>query len=430
VSVYRSNDVVLAARGLSEATVTEIEELRKLKGENTAALNEAVRMREEEALRLAMALLPELSLPALERAARLTGCPAFGRADLLTRLEEDRQARTAELSEIEADPRFTNAASILARLGEKRAEQLAESAPARRLSAKVQHPRLNRLIESGYDTPAYNTAFWQLEFYDDWKAGDEVLERFPDIEAFAQLRPRILDAWKTIEESDRAIDETNSRVADVEAVRQRRDELRRYLEHLDERHLELAHELLVQYLLEGDMASIDRHLFSAAPDLAEAFKSLRGTAAKALYLERINTQLDAELADLGELKNKADRDTYKWQRPKRYNETLTDTDYDRRYVVPRDKIRRRRERYARMTDTIRGYTDYSRVNLAGTVLWWDVFTDGSFDGDFIPEVSAFHQDHPDYQWPRHHLDAEEAAAATEAGLLHGGTGHGRFVDAS
>lgn len=429
MSVYRSNDVVLAARGLSEVAVTEIEELRKLKAENTAALNDAARMRDEEALRLAMALLPELSHPALERAARLTGCPVLSRPELISQREEDRRARTAELAETEADARFSNAENILARLREKRVEQLAESAPARQLAAKVQHPRLNRLIEAGYDTPSYRTAFWQLDFYDDWKAGDEVLERFPDLGAFAQLRPRILDAWKAVEESDRAISETDSRIADVEAVRQRGAELRRYLEHLDERHLERAHELLVRYLLDADMAEIDRYL-STTPDLAEAFKTLRGTAAKALYLERINTQLDAELAQLGELRSKADRDTYKWQRPKRYNETLADTDYDRRYIVPRDKIRRRRERYARMTDTIRGFTDYGRVNVAGTVLWWDIFTDGSFDGDFIPEVSAFHQDHPDYQWPRHHLDAEEAAAAAEAGLLHGGAGPGRFVDAS
>jgi len=429
VSVYRSTDVVQAARALSETATTEIEELRKLKAENTSALNEAVRARDEEALRLAVALLPELSPPALERAAHLSGCPLLSRPDLVIRREEDRRARTAELAETEADPRFSNAASILSRLEKKRAEQLAESAPARQLSAKVQHPRLDRLIESGYDTPSYRTAFWQLEFYDDWKAGDEILERFPDLEAFAQLRPRILDAWKTIEESDRAIAETDSLIAAVEAARQRSAELRRYLEHLDDLHLERAHELLVRYLLDGDMSSIDRHL-STAPDLAEAFKTLRGTAAKALYLERINTQLDAELAQLGELKNKADRDTYKWQRPKRYNETLADIDYDRRYVAPRDKIRRRRKRYARMTGTIRDFTDYGRVNLTGSVLWWDVFTDGLFDGDFIPEVSAFRHDHPDYQGAHRHLGAEEAAAAAEAGLLHGETGPGRFADAS
>lgn len=429
MSVYRSNEIVQAARGLSETAVTEIEELRKLKAENTAALNEAVRAREEEALRFAVALLPELSPPALERAAHLTGCPILSRPDLVAQREEDRRACAAELAETEADPRFSNAENIVARLGEKRAEQLAESAPARQLSTKVQHPRLSRLIESGYDTLSYRTAFWQLEFYDDWKAGDEVLERFPGIEAFAQIRPNILDAWKTIEESDRAIAETDVLIANVEAVRQRSDELRRYLEHLDERHLERAHELLVRYLFEGDMAAIDRCL-SAAPDLAEAFKILRGTAAKALYLEHINTQLDAELTQLGALKSKADRDTYKWQRPKRSSETLADTDYDRRYILPRDKLRRRRERYARMASTLRGFNEYSRVNLAGAVLWWDVFTDGSFDGDFIPEVSAFRHDHPDYQGPHHHLDAEEAAAATEAGLLHGGTGPERFVDAS
>ncbi len=429
MSVYRSNDVVQAASGLSAVTGTEIEELRKLKAENTTALNEAARMRDEETLRLAVALLPELTTPALERAAHLTGCPVLSQPDLVAQREEDRRARTAELAETEADPRFSNAESIVARLGEKRAEQLAETAPARQLSAKVQHARLNRLIESGYDTPSYRTAFWQLEFYDDWKAGDELLERFPNLEAFAQLRPRILDAWKIIEESDRAIAETDALLADVEAVRQRSDELRRYLEHLDERHLERAHELLVRYLLEGDMAAIDRCL-SAAPDLAEAFKILRGTAAKALYLERINTQLDAELTQLAQLKYKVDRDVYKWQRPKRYNETLADTDYDRRYILPRDKIRRRRERYARMTGTVRGFNEYSRVNLAGNVLWWDVFTDGAFDGDFIPEVSSFRHDHPDYQGPHHHLEAEEAAAAAEAGLLHGGTGPGRYVDAS
>lgn len=428
MTVYRSSDVVQAARGLSDSTAMEIDELRKLRAENTNSLNEAVRQREEEALRLAVALLPELSPAALANAARLTGCASFSRPDLIAAREEDRRARTTELAETEADPRFAGHDRFMARLTELRNGHADRSAPARELAAKVQHPLLTRLIESEYDTSNYRTAFWQLEFYDDWKSGDEILERFPDLERFAQLRDRIIQAWSTIEESDREIAEIDSQAAEIEGVRKRSEELRLYLEQLDEAHLQRAHECIIQYLLDGDMAAIGQNL-SAEPPLAESFKKLRGLAAKTLYLERINTQLGAELAQLDELKGKADRDAMKWQRPKRYAETLADTDYERRYIAPREKIQRRRERYARMTGSIRDYDEYGRVSFTGNLLWWDVFTDGCFDGDFIPEVSSFRHDHPDYHGPLHRLDAEDAAAAAEAGL-HGGAGTGGFLDPS
>jgi len=429
VSIRTSGEVVQAARELSETTATEIGELSKLRNENTNSLNESTRLRDEEALRLSLALLPELSPAALANAARLTGCPSLSRQNLIAERDEDRRARTAELAETETDSRFTDADRLLAHLAEQRLEAVDLSAPGRDVMTRAQHQRLNRLIESGYDTQNYKTAFWELAFYDDWKAGDEILEKFPDIDRFASLREKLVQTWKTVEEFDRKIAELDSQTAEITAVQRRGEELRYYLEHLDEAHLERAHDCIRAYLLDGDLAAIGQCL-SAEPALAESFKKLRGLAAKTLYLERINTQLDAEQAQLEEVRSKADHDIMKWQRPKRLSETLNDTDYDKRYFAPRERIRRRRERYGRMTDTIRDYDDYGRVTFTGNLLWWDVFTDGRFDGDFIPEVTSFHQNHPDYHGPHHLPDAEGTAAATEAGLLHGDSGSGRLVDPS
>lgn len=429
MGTHTSTEIVRAARELAQVTKAETAELHRLHGENTACLNETTRQRDEEGLRLTLELLPELTPDAITRAVRLTGCVTFTRNDLIAAREEDRRARTAELAELEADPRFGRADHVIGELTNQREGICRQVAPFREIAGRATHPRLNRLIELGYDTPAYKIPFWHLEFYDDWKEGDEILERFPGCERFEQVRVQVLQAWRRIEEADAALAELDRQIAVYTDLQNRAAGLREYLARLDEAHLERAHEYLRLYLLETDMSRIGPCL-EAEPALSDAFKRLRGLAAKTLYLERLNEQLGIEIAQLENLQGKAEHDADKWQRPKRAGETLEEADYERRYVVPREKMLRRRERYARMGGALRGYGDYSRVTYAGSILWWDEFTDGRFDGDFIPEVREFRLDHPEYHGP-HGFAGDEDAATAEASLLHGtGGAAGGYADAS
>jgi len=429
VEHYSSTDIVRAARELSQATHAEMAELCRLREEQATCLNETTRQRDEEGLRLTMDLLPGLTREALERAVRLTGCVGLTQNDLIAAREEDRQARTAELADLEADPRLGRADHLIGDLTIQREGIERQAAPFREVAARAKHPRLNRLIELGYDTTSYNIPFWHLEFYDDWKEGDEILERFADCERFTQVRERVLQAWRKIEEADAAIAGLDRQIGEYTELKNQAAGLREYLDRLDEAHLERAHEYLRLYLLEGEMTRIGPSL-EAEPALSASFKRLRGLAAKVTYLEQLDEQLGIEIAQLEHLRGKADHDADKWQRPKRASETLEQTDYDRRYVAPREKMLRRRERYARMGGALRSYGDYGRVSYAGNILWWDVFTDGRFDGDFIPEVREFRLDHPEYHGP-HGLDGDGDAAAAEASLLHGGGGAaGGYLDAS
>jgi hypothetical protein len=78
------------------------------------------------------------------------------------------------------------------------------------------------LLESGYDTPAYAIGWWRLDYYRDWKAGDEVVEKFPGVDRFAAIRERLGEARKTLAVFDAKIAEVDARIASVEGSRSER----------------------------------------------------------------------------------------------------------------------------------------------------------------------------------------------------------------
>lgn len=418
MGVKTAGDVVRAARELAATVDAEAKQLQELLAENAKRREEAARQAEEEGRALSRALLPELIPAALAEAKRLAGDAFRGRNDPIRAMEEDRAQSGEELRGIEADPDYIDRDLLLADLRDQRREAEDLSAPDRDILARAKHERLERLLTSGYDTPAYPGRFWHLDYYRDWKAGDEVVEKFPGKATFREVRESILEARKTVEVFDAKLADLKGRIDRIEALAARRGELANRLENLATIHLDLARERLREYLLSGDQAAIGERL-GADPGLAESFKLTRGLAAKVLYLERIGEELARQISALAESRAKLERDAQKWDRAKRRSQTVSQADFERRYLAPREKMRRRRERYGRMSVTVYEYRDYGRADLAGDLLWWDYFTDGRLDGDFIPEVSSWRRSHPDYRYGG--IDHDAQAAAYGAGTtLDGG----------
>ncbi len=416
----RAGEIVAEARRGALEAEAEIGRLRELLAKNDAARAECLARCGEEALAMARSLLPELSPAALRDAARLAGDAFRGRPDPVVAREEERRRREEELRAIEADPAYRDRASLLAECSIERAEAVDLSAPDREYVARASHPRLDSLLASNYDTPAYATGWWRLDYYRDWKAGDEVVERFPGVERFAQVRERLLEARATLAVFDAKIAEIDARIAKIEGLARRAEELAAGIAGLDEEHLGRARERVREHLLSGDEAALSSSL-AADPGLAGSFKVARGLAAKAEYLEKIGLELSEEITRLVEMKARFERDAAKWSRPKRAGQCVSEADFSRRYLEPRAKWSRRRERYGRMQAAIVEFRDYDRYRPGVDLLWWDVMTDGRLDGDFIPEVSAWHRGHPG--WRDHDYFDQHAAAHA-----HGG---GRsFADAS
>lgn len=415
-------DVVKASRELRASAEAEEKELQALIAENDRRRAEAERMAREEGTALARTLLPELTREALERVARTAGGAFLGRKDPLAEREADRTRTAKELATLSADPEYADREVLLLELDERRREAEDLSAPDREMLDRAAHPRLDRLLASGYDTPAYSGRFWQLDYYRDWKAGDEVVERFPGKNEFREIREHLLEARKTVAVFDARLTETADHRAGIEAKARRAEELSGRLERMDEIHLDAARERLREHLAAGDEMAVAERL-SGDPGMAESFKMMRALSAKALYLERLDGEMRRAVEGLREMRTKALRDEAKWERPKRRGQTVPESVFRRRYLEPREKFRRRRERYGRISVTVHEYRDYGRVPLAaGGILWWDHFTDGRIDGSFIPEVARYREAHPDYRYQGD--DFEARAAAYGEGFSADGLAHG------
>jgi len=418
LTIGQGEFLAAAAREKAELEQTMVETdvfLTEHKQRRALVANE----RDQAMAELAAALLPRLDAGALAEAVRRTGCQALVQDDPLARLERERTRLAARVAAIEADPSFRDRELLRApRTGTlvRHVEELREfRAPLAQVVEQTAHPRLERLLESGYGTDAYQVAWWRLSYYADWKAADEIAGRFPG-KTFAQLRGELDDARRAITVYDQQIAELEGQIAAGAALETEYVGDTQALVDLPETTLAEARARLIQHLggLElGDLA--DR--LKDSPDLALLWKKANGLGAKLEYLDKIvDEQLLRPREELRRQIAKTSSEITKWSRPKYASARYPDELYQRRFVDRQGRSRRFLDRTQKTYETVYVYDSWGRPSLVEELLWWDVMTSGRWDGGFIPQVSAFHSAHPDYSYvpPVWDDGDRHVAAAVEA----------------
>jgi hypothetical protein len=367
-------------------------------------------------------ILPDLSDEAIKRAVSLTGYVPLRNEDPRGGVEKERTQLTARIAEIEAQTAYSQRELLRAPRVGVLTRQVAEledfSKTLTETMWAANHPRLQRLIESGYDTDSYATGWWRSSYYADWKAGDEILARFPNKKRFAEVREEVVQARDSLEVYNAKLDELRKQIAAGEALEQEHDDLAARLAGLDEKHLGDWRKRLGDYLTDlGPTALADR--LEREPELLLLTKRMSGLKHQIDYLDQIAGQVETMRQALLEERSKVGRERYKWSRPKHAWMTFDPEASDKRFRLRPAKMRQRRERFWATYDTVSGFDRYDRARLVEDFLWWDLMTDGRIDGDFIPEVRAFHTHHPDYRYDRIDRDlfddrADAAAAAAAA----------------
>jgi hypothetical protein len=61
---------------------------------------------------------------------------------------------------------------------------------------------------------------------------------------------------------------------------------------------------------------------------------------------------------------------------------------------PSAKLEARRRRYDEGYQTIVYFDRYDEFDYARDMLWWDLMTRGRIEGDYIPEVRGWREQHP------------------------------------
>jgi hypothetical protein len=413
--------VIYGQREVLEALSEQLAELEHAHGER-AALTERYRRDREgliaeawaAAMDLATAVLPALTPEALQQAWTLTGTPLL-QEDRIAVREADRQRLSARLAEIDVDPRWLDRDRLRApRVGtlvRKKTELEEFRLPHVELLQKAAHPRLLRLIETGYGTERYAIPFWRWSYYQDWKAGDEILERFPERKDFTALAGDLAQAATDLPVFDRQIDELEQEIAAGKALAKEREDVAEQLRTVDERHLGLARTRIAEFVGKLEHADLAERL--AAPELAVLWRRASGMLAKIRYLDALQTELTTVIEGLQRDAQKTRLKIQKWARPRNAGAGMIPTEFRKLDVsARREKRRRILERQKETYAAVSGYRGWDRPDLVGDFLWWDVMTDGGLDGDFIPEVRSWREVHPPREREPWDRDDSAAAAAT------------------
>jgi len=425
------SEAVANAKRQQEELLAMSQEAERVAQRHAAQRAEQGKRWSEARRELLQALIPALTPEAILRAAELSGYGPLRQPEpILQALERERSSIERRLAAIADDERFTNRELLRdPRVGTltRRVAELEEyAAEFREVVARCQHPRLERLIETGYGTPSYSVSWWRASYYGDWKAGDEILARFPDKKDFAGVLAEYQQAREVLTVYDADLVEARRQIAEGEALEREHTELSEKLTTLAHRHLLDLRDRTGRFLEDTGLAKVAARL-AADPELELLAVRFDGLSRQKEYLAGIARQQEAQVAALSQDLEKARRTLSKWVRPKAAFKPITGETLAKLREPRAERHRKRLQRTWHSHTTVFGFADYQRGRLAPDFLWWDLFTDGRIDGDFVPEVHSFREQHPDYRYDRHHADTA-AAAAVAAAAVAGGVAAATMLD--
>jgi hypothetical protein len=382
--------------------------------------------------------LVNLSLPALTREAfsgvpALTGYRQFEMNDPFERMERRREELAARIVEIEADQRYVRREQLLdPAAGELTLKHHEMEKQFKLLEDAVgqyeNEPPFLGLVERGYDTDRYETPWWDLQYYEDWKEGDRITEKFAQA-AFRDVVYSYSQVKAGRDEFQRDLLAVKKEITDVESLVTERDKALTDLENLEVDTLKNCRQQLrehLEYIDRDDLAA-----WSAAdPNRTGLLKRIHGIEKKMEYLDEMARRyLEPERAQLAATLDKLGRKIEKYQRPKNASVKIPVEEANRMLRDPTAKLEARRRRYDEGYQTIAHFDRYDAFDYARDMLWWDLMTGGRYEGDYIPEVQAWREQHPGQ--PRAY-DSRLSGAGGSPGTSPGDdqTGMESFIDVS
>ncbi|MCK6683039.1 MAG: hypothetical protein L6R30_11560 [Thermoanaerobaculia bacterium] len=384
---------------------------------------------------LVNAILPSFSPETFHQAATLTGFAGLLQKDFPRNAEKERAQREARMREIERDPLYVNRRLLRDPAVGKLTRAIAEledfRAPSVATFQKCQHPRLERLLATGYGTDRYDVPFWRFSHYGDWKAGDEILERFQEKKEFAEVLAEYLEAKRNLDTYDPKLAALKAEVAAGEAIEKEYLGHKDALETLEPRYLALARVDLAQHIRDVPLETFSESL-SAYPAFTILTKKYNGLAHQVKYLDAIKEQqIDPARQRVEAEMDKLQKDVVKYSRPKKAFTAFPPDVFQKRFDRQKvEKLRQRVQRLEKTHTTVYHFDRYDRASFATDFLWWDLMTDGRIDGNFIPEVRTFYETRPGYHYDKSASISDDDFASAAAAVSSSRPGSDRLLDAS
>lgn len=379
--------------------------LRQLLGENDEsqrrhqALVKSLEQARDEALgELAALYLPALSREAFAPIPALTGYRQFEVNSPFEEAEQRRQRLSSLIVTVESDERYRRREQLLDPVAGELTLRVAEAEKQLKffndsLSPYEAEPELLGLVGRGYDTADYAVTWSELQYYRDWKYGDLIAEKFGK----QNFREVLEDYLRLKEARDEYNDDylaVKKEKGEVEALIENRAQALSGLETLEADILNACRQRLREHL-----AYIDRDELvtwsAASPEVVGVIKRVHGMEKKIEYLDELTRRyLHAEREQLIAAITKLNTKVEKYSRPKHAYSLIPVEEANRWLKGPTEKLGSRRDRFRESYRRVYEFDRYDVYDYARDMLWWDLMTDGRIDGDFIPEVQAWREQHP------------------------------------
>lgn len=381
--------------GIVNGALKEVEASQHQHQEQMKALQEARNQALDE--------LVQLSIPALTREAfasipQLTGYRQFETNDPFERMEHKRQELSSRIISIEQDERYRRrqqlldsaAGDLVLKRDELESQLKMMDETLYRYDAE---PEFAGLVQRGYDTEQYPLKWWQLQYYRDWKYGDIITEKFGQ-QSFRDVVYGYNQVRAGRAEIDRDYQLIRHQIAEIESLIAERGQCLSSLETIETDTLNTCRQQLrehLEYIDRNDLAA-----WSASdPNRTGLLKRIHGIEKKMEYLDELaRSYLEPERQQLMTLRAKLDKKITKYRRPKNAYAAIPVAEANSILKDPRPKLASRRQRYNESYRTVVHYDRYDAFDFTRDMLWWDLMTDGRIDGDFIPEVHAWREQHP------------------------------------
>lgn len=391
-------------------------EARKLQQE---AAEQEVAVRKE----LAEVYLPQLTAEALARTAKITGFSGFQRRDPLKAMAQELKVLQRRVAEILASETYQRRQWLVGPEGELtrgRAEAWELFEPWQQDAARYEDlPGFMELIYVGYDTPRFETSWFEPAYWRQWATGDRICEEL-GVEDFGDdVLPEYgrvageRDKWRL------EVKRWDDQIDAVHALVQEHDEAVARIPRLPEIYLQGCHEVLGAFLEHADAGLLDAWAVQEDPPdraVRMGLRRLAGVKAKVEFFEELITQGIASAAEGFEQRaNKYDRKVAKYRRGKHFNRRLSEREIDHKFEAKRPKYHERVDKLRRLMDRLHRYESYERFDLDNEPeLWWVEMTRKP-PSSFTPRLRVWYSRHQGAR-PVHDdsLDLEGLAAAAAA----------------
>jgi hypothetical protein len=379
--------------------------LQQLLGENDESqrkhlsLVKSLQQARDEALdELAALYLPAWTRESFAPIPALTGYRQFEVNSPFEEAEQRRQRLSSLVATIESDERYGRREQLLDPVAGELTLKVAEAERQLKffddsLSPYEAEPAFPGLVERGYDTVDYKLTWSDFQYYRDWKSGDLVDEKFGK-QSFREVLEDYLRLKEARDEYKNDFQAVRKEKGEVEDLIENRAQALSDLETLEADLLKACRQRLREHL-----AYIDRDELvtwsAASPEVVGTIKRVHGIEKKIEYLaELMRRYLHTEREQLIAAMTKLNAKVEKYSRPKHAYSVIPYEEANRWLKGPTEKLGARRERFQESYRRVYEFDRYDVYDYARGMLWWDLMTDGRIDGDFIPEVQAWREQHP------------------------------------